>query len=46
MLNDIVSAAATNIFNNRLDKFWVNQVLKFDYKAEITRIGSRSLKCI
>jgi len=28
----------------RLDKFWYNQDLKFDWKAEISGIGSRRLK--
>ena len=44
--NDIVSADSTNIFKNRLDKFWFNQDFKFDWNADITGIGSRSLKCI
>ena len=43
--NDIVSADSTNIFKNRLDKFWCNQDFKFDWKADIAGIGSRSLKC-
>ena len=30
--NDIVSADSTNIFKNRLDKFWCNQDFKFDWK--------------
>jgi len=33
--NDIVSVS--NIFKKRLDKFWFNQDLKFDWKADITR---------
>lgn len=44
--NDIVSADSTNIFKNRLDKFWYNQDFKFDSNADIAGIGSRSLKCI
>jgi len=44
--NDVVSADSTNSFKNRLDKFWFNQDLKFDWKADITGIGSRRLKCI
>ena len=44
--NDIVSADSTNIFKNRLDKFWYNQDFKFDWNADIAGIGSRSLKCI
>jgi len=33
--NDFISADSTNIFKNRLDKFWFNQDLKFDWKAAI-----------
>lgn len=42
--NDVVSADSTNIFKNRLDKFWFNQEFKFDWKSDITGIGSRSQK--
>jgi len=27
---------------NKLDKFWSNQDLMYNYKAELTRIGNRS----
>jgi len=30
-------------FKNRLDKFWSEQELMYDYKADLTRIGNRSL---
>jgi hypothetical protein len=43
--NDVVSVHSTNIFKNCLDKFWFHQALKFDWKADITRIGSRNFKC-
>ena len=39
----VVSADSTNIFTNRLDKFWANQDFKFDWKADNTGIGSLSL---
>ena len=32
-----------NIFKNRLDKFWSDQELVYDYKADLTGIGNRSL---
>ncbi len=28
--NDVVLAESTNIFKNRLDKFWANQDFKYD----------------
>jgi len=28
--------------STKLDKFWRNQEISFDYKAELTGIGSRS----
>ena len=44
--NDVVSANTTNTFKVRLDKFWNNQNIKYDWNDDITGIGSRSLKCI
>jgi len=41
--NIILNAESTNIFKNRLDRFWVNQEFKFDWHADIAGIGSRSL---
>lgn len=40
--NDIVKVDSTNQFKNRLDKFWQNQEIFYNYKAELTGIGSRS----
>ena len=40
--NDVVKADTTNQFKNRLDWFWRNQELIYNYKAELTGIGSRS----
>jgi len=31
-----------NQFKNRLDKFWSNQDLIYNYKVELTGIGNRS----
>ena len=41
--NIVVSAESTNIFKNRFSKFWANQDFKFDWNADITGIGSRSI---
>ena len=35
--------SAVNTFKNRLDKFWSDQELVYDYKADLTGIGNRSL---
>ena len=40
--NEVILADSTNIFKKRLDKFWQNQDIIFDYKSEITGIGNRS----
>ena len=39
----VVSAESTNIFENRLDKFWANQDLKFDWSTDIAGIGNCSI---
>ena len=36
------SANNVNTFKNRLDRFWTNQELMYDYKNSLTRIGNRS----
>ena len=38
----VISASTMDSFKNKLDKFWSNQALIYDYKAELTRIGNRS----
>ena len=40
--NYVVTAETTNTFKNRLDKYWQNQEIIYDYKAEIQGPGSRS----
>ena len=40
--NDVVHAESTNTFKSRLDKFWSNQEIIYDYRAEIQGTGSRS----
>ena len=40
--NIIVTSASINSFKNRLDKFWANQDVKFNWKANLTGTGNRS----
>ena len=40
--NSVVHAVSTNMFKTRLDKFWMNQEIIYDYHAEIQGTGSRS----
>ena len=40
----VESAGTIDTFKNRLDKFWRNQDVLFDYKANLTGIGNRSEK--
>jgi len=35
-------ADTTNTFKNRLDKFWQNQDVLYDYKVELTGVWSWS----
>jgi len=37
-----VSVNTTNTFKNRLDRFWQNQEIVHDFKAQLERAGSRS----
>ena len=39
----VVSAGTTNTFKNRLDKFWSDQDILYDYKADLHGIGNRSV---
>jgi len=39
----VVSAETTNTFKNRLDKFWSDQDVLYDYKADLHGIGNRSV---
>ena len=38
----VVKAESVNSFKNRLDKYWNNQEVKFNWKADIEGTGSRS----
>jgi len=40
----VITAGTIDTFKNRLDKFWRNQDILFDYKANLTGIGNRSEK--
>ena len=40
----VISAGTIDTFKNRLDKFWSNQDVLFDYKANLSGIGNRSEK--
>jgi len=41
--NFVVSAGTINTFKNRLDKFWSDQDILYDYKADLHGIGNRSV---
>jgi len=41
--NEVVHAESTNTFKCRLDKFWSNQEIIYDCRAEIQGTGSRSV---
>jgi len=38
----VVNVDSISIFKNRLDTFWSDQEIIFDYTAELTGIGDRS----
>jgi len=40
--NWVVSANTTNTFKNRLDRFWQNQEIIYDFKAQLEGTGRRS----
>ena len=42
--DDVVSAPTLGSFKSRLDKFWQHQCMLFDWEADITGTGNRSLK--
>jgi hypothetical protein len=41
--NRVVLSPNTNQFKTNLDKFWSNQIMIYDYTAELSGIGNRSL---
>jgi len=40
--NWVVSANTSNTFKARLDKFWHNQDIVYDFRAQLQGTGSRS----
>ena len=46
LTEDIVSAESLNVFKNRLDRYWCDQEVKFNFKAELSGTGNRSIKSI
>jgi len=41
--NHVVSADTINTCKDRLDKFWANQDVLYDYKSDLHGIGNRSI---
>ena len=41
--NCVVDVSTINQFNARLDKFWMHQDVLYDYTADLTGIGDRSV---
>ena len=40
--NEVITATSVNSFKNRLDLFWADQEVLYNYKANIT--GNRGIK--
>ena len=40
--NTVVDASTVNTFKAQLDKFWLHQLVKFDFTADLTGTGNRS----
>ena len=38
----VVDANSVDVFKKRLDEFWCNQAVRFDWKATLTGTGNRS----
>ena len=41
--NYVVDVNTVNLFKARLDRFWVNQDVKYDFTVDLTGIGDRSM---
>jgi len=41
--NKAYNMATVCLFKARLDKFWMHQVVKYDFTADLTGIGDRSV---
>ena len=44
--NWLVSANTTNTFKTRLDKFWYNQDIIYNFRAQLQGTGSRASFCM
>ena len=44
LTEEIISAPSVNAFENRLDKFWSRQPIKYDFKAELDMNENLNLK--
>ena len=45
-LLNVVSADTINTFKNRLDKFWSDQEVLYDYNTDLHGIGNRSVTVV
>jgi len=41
--NTVVDVDTVCLFKARLDKFWMHQVVKYDFTADLVGIGNRSI---
>lgn len=41
----VVDVDSVHTFHSWLDRFWLDQQIMFDWKADFTRIGNRSFEC-
>jgi len=41
--NSVVDANSVNAFKARLDKFWLHQEIMFDFTADLSGTGNRSV---
>jgi len=44
--NQVVDVNSVNVFKARLDRFWMDQDVKFDSTADLTGTGDRSVNVI
>ena len=44
--NHVVDVNSVNVFKARLDRFWMDQDVKFDFTADLTGIADRSVNVI
>jgi len=41
--NDVVDVNTVNLFKTRLDRFWANHDVKYDFTTDLTGTGDRSV---